>query len=371
MNLQKKISEWVSKGIISKAQGDQIEEYEKSISGTGVWVYAILTLGVTIISLGVISFIAANWEEIPPNIKLISDFIILILVGYFLYKKHTTGEIIFKDRLIVLFQILILASIGLISQIYHTSGELYEALFLWTFITIPIVLHAENKFPSHFLIVSVLFSIFNFINLRLNLNWQDVIFIYFLVMPSFLIGLGFILQSTILNSLNRFGKSLHFWGVFLVMLGTINVHFIDDYKYSKNYYYIIIISYFSLVVLVAYYINKIKKISLIIATIAAMVYFLSFYFHSRGMDSKIWDALLFIFFWLFFGSYFLTIQFQRLFEFSIVVVGLRFVIVYFQIIDSLLLMAFGFIISGGVIVGLVLVYLKYRESIYKSLEKYV
>lgn len=377
MNLDKKLDDWVERQLLTREQASAILSYEKSVSPSNIFTYTFLTLGVSIVSLGILAFIAANWEDIPGSIKLLVDFMILSGLAVAIVYLHKQQKNLIRDRVIVLFQLLVLASIGLISQIFHTSGKLYEALGLWVAITLPLVLHAENKFPSHILLFSVSIIISEYLRESSSPHMNLKFFIFHLFTPSLFLVTGLALSNFRIPSIKRFGISSIFWGVITVILGTISFHFIYKFElipelsYTPNSYIFSIIFYIIGSFIVSFYLFKLKKISAILSILISGFYIGIYLLRYNSDSSEFWDAFYFIFIWLFLGLLFLSLRFNRLFEASIVVVGIRFLVVYFQIFESLLMTSLGLVLSGVFIVCSVLLYMKYKEKIYNSLEKYL
>ncbi len=85
--LEKRLHDWVSNNIISREQAEGIRQYEANAPGSSWVLYSFLILGATIISIGFISLIAANWDDIPDAVKLGLDF--LLLIGLAIGIHHT------------------------------------------------------------------------------------------------------------------------------------------------------------------------------------------------------------------------------------------------------------------------------------------
>ena len=145
--LQKQLDRWQSNGLITEDQSEQIMAFEGRSGRKTQWIlYGFIILGVFVLGIGAISIIASNWDRIPGMAKLAVDFLVLIsLAGAILRYSKSANQIVF-DGLAALFILLCLASIGLISQVYHTGGELYQALFLWSLITLPVTLLGNRGF---------------------------------------------------------------------------------------------------------------------------------------------------------------------------------------------------------------------------------
>ncbi len=145
-------------GLINAAQATSIQEFESEKGSRPYAMYSFVILGVAVISVGLISLIAANWEFIPDSIKLLGDFLILAGTGTAIYY--------FRDRLLfyalsVFYSLFILASIGLISQVFHTSGQLYEAVGLALFLTAPLMLFQKGRFLTHLWLLGFCFVFLN------------------------------------------------------------------------------------------------------------------------------------------------------------------------------------------------------------------
>ena len=73
-------------GFISPELAQQIAAHYASATGNGVWLRRLLMLIAGCMVLGgIISLIAANWEEIPPLLKMLAGIALLIgfWVGFF------------------------------------------------------------------------------------------------------------------------------------------------------------------------------------------------------------------------------------------------------------------------------------------------
>ncbi|MFZ1387096.1 MAG: DUF2157 domain-containing protein [Thiolinea sp.] len=153
--IEKKLQIWEQQGFINGDQHDAILAFEQGEKqNNNWWLYSLIILGSAIIGLGIISLIAANWEQIPNSIKLGTDFLLLSVLAIVIFWQKQQPKKPWADALIAAFIILCLASIGLIAQIYHINGRWYHAVLLWSLITLPIVLFARHLFV-HFLWVSL------------------------------------------------------------------------------------------------------------------------------------------------------------------------------------------------------------------------
>ena len=145
MNLDKKLNLWVENKLITVEQANSIKKYELA-DNKSQWVHIVLFfLGVLICSIGVISVISANWDKITASTKLFTNFAILVGLGGLTYRSYQKGSNVLFEASLLGLAFFCLASIGLISQIYHTGGEFYQAILVWTTITSGLMLCSNKK----------------------------------------------------------------------------------------------------------------------------------------------------------------------------------------------------------------------------------
>ncbi|MBC8120486.1 MAG: DUF2157 domain-containing protein, partial [Gemmatimonadaceae bacterium] len=120
------------------------------------FVSVLVFFGVLLVGLGVLSFVAANWEFIPTALK------VALLLGAMwgaqgsgFYLERSGRSPALGHGLIVLGSLLYGANIGLFGQIFQLQGELHQALFLWG-IGVLAVAYALPSLPNAALALVVL-----------------------------------------------------------------------------------------------------------------------------------------------------------------------------------------------------------------------
>jgi uncharacterized membrane protein len=139
--LETESSRWVEDGFISVDQRD-------SILGGYVVVRRIptvvLTLGVLMIGLGLLSFIAANWQELSAWLKvsliIVSYLVCVIAACMFEWRggRFISGSLMFLSGFILL------GGMALISQVFHIQVEVFELLGVWLLVYIPTLLLVKS-----------------------------------------------------------------------------------------------------------------------------------------------------------------------------------------------------------------------------------
>ncbi len=135
--LQSELPLWIEQGLVSEEAASRLqttyqlsnlkEESSRLLSSV------IFAIGGLLLGGGLISFVAANWEEISDPVKLTLLFAALVglhSVGYWLW--HSRGWQRLGEALIFCGCLLFGANIGLVAQIYQIQGDSYGAFGAWT-----------------------------------------------------------------------------------------------------------------------------------------------------------------------------------------------------------------------------------------------
>jgi uncharacterized membrane protein len=132
---------WVDGGLISEGQRNGILE---SYIVTKRLPAAVLTLGVLMIGIGLLSFIAANWDVLPPEVKvvlIVGSYLSSVVVAYFFERR---GRRITADALLLLSGFLLLGGLALIAQVFHIEGSSTGLLRTWLLVYAPTFLLVRN-----------------------------------------------------------------------------------------------------------------------------------------------------------------------------------------------------------------------------------
>ncbi|WP_341526194.1 DUF2157 domain-containing protein [Nostoc sp. UHCC 0302] len=135
---------WQDEGLIDAdfykvlAQRYQFNELENAARDR--FVFILIAVGATLLGLGVITFVAANWQALTREAKLIillSLFLITNIAGFSLWRKPARGrkrrQQVFGEGLLILSALTIGANMGLLAQTFHVSGSSYELFLGWGF----------------------------------------------------------------------------------------------------------------------------------------------------------------------------------------------------------------------------------------------
>ncbi|MDJ1179850.1 DUF2157 domain-containing protein [Roseofilum sp. BLCC_M91] len=130
---------WKSEGLISEEiytqlshryQFDRLEE-----AASNRFIAVLVGLGAVLLGLGAITFVAANWQGWPRSLKIALLLFSLITshsLGFYLWRfpseqwQHRFGQ-----GLLLLGTLLLGASLGLMSQMFHLDGPIYQLYLIW------------------------------------------------------------------------------------------------------------------------------------------------------------------------------------------------------------------------------------------------
>lgn len=384
--LLKSLNDWTAAGIITGAQKDTIISFEEKKSGgaRSRWaLYGFLVLGVSIIGIGLISIIAANWEEIPGGIKLFMDFILLMAVAAGVLALDLKERGILYDAAASFFALFVLASIGLISQVFHTGGELHQALFFWAAIIFPLSLFTKKGFIPYlwvagFLGATVAWATSEAFIWSEYTNDDEVILALGMALPFLCLFAGSLMSRA--KVLGRHSTAFIQWAL-VFMLGAI---IITDINISTDEFDVparimlpaAVFACLALASVIADFKVRVKEKAIILAmtAITALPYIpLLFPPDPEAIrtGNEFLGALYTISMLILLSMLFVVRDSKRLFNVATLLAGLRFLVVYFQVFKDLAATGFGLIFSGLLIIGVSLLWFRQRDRLLRLLRSVI
>jgi uncharacterized membrane protein len=139
---------WQEEGLINNSQYEQLaERYQFDNLETVAqdrFVVILISLGSILFSLGVITFVAANWQAWSKEVKLallLSLFLTSNIIGFYLWRqppqainqgrKLRRRKQILGHGLLLLGALLLGANMALLAQVFHIGGSGYELFLAW------------------------------------------------------------------------------------------------------------------------------------------------------------------------------------------------------------------------------------------------
>jgi uncharacterized membrane protein len=139
MRLATKLDEWQAAGLIDGAVAAAIRSHEDR-SHRPVALFAVAGLGLLALALGVLSLVAANWDELSPWLKLLAHIALTATAAVAAVVLARRDRVWAGEGALFLLAALTLAGIALQSQIYQLAGELWQALAWWAVLLSPAIL---------------------------------------------------------------------------------------------------------------------------------------------------------------------------------------------------------------------------------------
>lgn len=189
--LQRELPLWEEKNIINQEQGNAILNLYKlqrvSLKKKMDMIKVLTLIGVIFVGIGVIFFVASNWQRIPSHIRtimLLSITISTLYAGHiFSYEKE--GFVNLGKSLLLLASLFWGGTVALIGQIYNIpTSENWYILLLWAFPILPIAVFFKNDYTH--ILASVLFVIWNFLYSAGHsaANYYYPVIVFFLLLPT-------------------------------------------------------------------------------------------------------------------------------------------------------------------------------------------
>lgn len=146
----RKIANWYDAGLIDAGTRDRLIAYEAA-NARPLALWAVFGIGALAIGLGLVSVIAANWEDIPGQLRLGVHFALMIaaLGGLFLREDRLAATSPWAvEALLFVAAALGLTFFGHIGQVYQTSSPLWQPLAAWLVLFVPLLLVMGRGWPA-------------------------------------------------------------------------------------------------------------------------------------------------------------------------------------------------------------------------------
>lgn len=134
-------------GILSAEISRRLSERYSAVSHSRSWALVVFgILGAFLTGLGIISILAANWDDLSRPIRLVAAFVPLALAGGAALWTHLTRRTgaVWQEPIGIFWGLSIGAVISLTAQIYHISGDPESFMLTWMLLLLP-VLYATNS----------------------------------------------------------------------------------------------------------------------------------------------------------------------------------------------------------------------------------
>jgi hypothetical protein len=176
----RKIAEWHDAGLIDAATRDRLLAHEAAHARPLV-LWAIYGIGALAVGLGIVSVVAANWEDIPGLVRLSVHLALiagLLGLAYLREDRLAAQSPWAVEALIFVTAALGLTFFGHLGQVYQTSSPLWQPLAAWLALFAPLLLLTGRGWPSALAVVGgMVWTAWDYAgymspyNVRLDTSW--------------------------------------------------------------------------------------------------------------------------------------------------------------------------------------------------------
>ncbi len=138
--LRQEAQQWQEEGMISPEIYEQLNTRyrleELDSASRDRFILIVLGLGFILLGLGVITFVAANWQTWSRPIKvllLLSLFMGTNCAGFYLWRVADNRKSRIGQGLLLFGAVTLGANLGLMSQMFHQTGAAYVLYLIWGF----------------------------------------------------------------------------------------------------------------------------------------------------------------------------------------------------------------------------------------------
>lgn len=367
MNIIKKLETWQKEGFINKSQADKIKKFETAQKKPTL-MYMLLFLSAFCIGVGIVSLIASNWAAIPASVKLLADFTLLASLAYGIYYSTTNNKPFAKEALIILYAIMLIATIGLVAQIYHLKSNGYSAALFWSLLTIPLFFLTRKP-----ILPFIWFPVFNFAFFswifdkfpRIEVYMESIFAQNDFVINGYYLLIFISLCAAFKNKISYITKPVLAWLSFGIVLSAISLEFKSSSPLDSCFCewvlpYQAILGLLALSSFAAYFYRKTSFKYFFLAIVVLMLF--SLVIEASGYSEVVRAASTFSILALLM-TYAHKSNRAKLFNFAGALVAIRIFIVYIQVFGSLLTTGLGLIISGLVLLLIAIAWHKISTKI--------
>ena len=136
VSVNKDIERWAAAGLIDRSTADRLNAELANRPGRFGLGAVLGVLGAVLLGAALLSFVAANWEDIP-RLARVSLILLTIAAGYVGGAwRAGRGDAVFSATLYLIAAIAYGGGIALVGQMYHLSGDMASAALVWSAATL-------------------------------------------------------------------------------------------------------------------------------------------------------------------------------------------------------------------------------------------
>jgi uncharacterized membrane protein len=165
-----KLKAWEAAGLIDGETAARIRAWEAE-HARPLALWAVFGIAALAIGLGILSVVAANWDDIPGAVRLAVHSALMIAIAGYLWRKGdalAARQPWLHEGILFVLGALGMTFLGHVGQVYQTSSPLWQPLALWLALFAPLLLLRGASWLTAATIVATL--VFTGWNYALNLG---------------------------------------------------------------------------------------------------------------------------------------------------------------------------------------------------------
>lgn len=358
MSIDKKIERWRAANLIDQETVEKIRDWEQQ-QRRPVLAWLLGGLGALTVTIGLVSLVAANWDELGRMAKLFADMALLAALGFGIARAqgHWLREI-----LVILYFGAFLASIALVAQTYQLGGEIHTALIFWMVLGTPVALLGRSWLLGLLWVSGALatlgFSTYAFLDTRELSEEATLVLVVGMTcvaISALIFGGSSRLMRAHRPEIGAFFRGLG-WTALALVTSLVQFIWYSGWEWESQVHWIAV--FFPILgVLIAWrlpsFFNGLPKTSYVIARSAIVVSLLitgaAFIPHSA---LPIVSLVGFLGLWLAFAFALHAIGALRLLNLATAILALRVLVAYIELFGSLLDTGLAMIFGGLLLIGL-------------------
>lgn len=139
IGLERSLSKWQAAGLVDRATADAIRYHEaKTARPFAQW--AVASLGLLALALGLALVVAANWDQISGPVKLAVHYALTAAAAVAVWHGQQQHRRWQSEGALFLLGALVLAGIALQGQVYQLTSPIWQPLSFWALLCGPALL---------------------------------------------------------------------------------------------------------------------------------------------------------------------------------------------------------------------------------------
>ncbi len=136
--LRREADLWIEEGAIDRPFYQQLSHRYQfaalEVESRNSFVILLIGLGSVLIGMGVLTFVAANWQQLAREWRvfmLLSLFIAVNVAGFYLWRESAGGKQRLGQGLLLLGAVILGGNMGLMGQMFHVRGDSSQLFIAW------------------------------------------------------------------------------------------------------------------------------------------------------------------------------------------------------------------------------------------------